>query len=767
MHDLIIPTPEARGRTTPAGRGLRILNVTLRNFLSVGQVTQTIVLTLNPLTLVMGQNLDTATGENAARNGAGKTVLPNAISYGLFGVPLEKIKADNLINNINGKGMLVSIDFEKDGRRYRIERGRKPSIFRFTVDGESPGDTPQDDTQGESRDTQEVINEILGMTPLMFSHIVGLNTSTDPFLKLAAAKQREVIEELLGITVLSQKAEALKEQINGNPARGVLGTKQEIKQQEFEIRTLTEQNGRIERTLTETKLKQKSWAARHQAKLEELRTTAAALAEIDYEAELAVFDAIEAYGRRLAEFEAAEREIERLASASDAESTALLEEANLLRQQARLKRQEMRDPEREAETLRRLIRPYDESLVTRRLEADRSRYRGEIQAVDQDLSRLAAEVERLDAILEAPDALSCSTCGQSLRDGDHRDHVVATVTGDRDAVMNRICTVMASRQRLETALEGLDAEQSRAVVLKEQADTENLRVTAEIETTTAAIVETNKRLESEAKALEKKAKTRSDKSDRIIEQAEALEEQQLAALAEAKAALGPCPTSMFRNRDHVWQARATSEQVAKELAAEEILVNPYDEQVASWQASLIEIDYGRINYLTRLKDHQDALLKLLTDKGSFIRKRIIDQNLAFLNTRLSYHLARLGLPHSVRFLNDLSVEITQFGKDLDYDNLSKGEKNRLIMSLAWSFRDIFEHLKHPINLMLVDELADSGMDPLGVELSFEAMRSMARERGKNILLISHREELISRCEATLLARKEGGFTVYEPDGVAD
>jgi len=157
------------------------------------------------------------------------------------------------------------------------------------------------------------------------------------------------------------------------------------------------------------------------------------------------------------------------------------------------------------------------------------------------------------------------------------------------------------------------------------------------------------------------------------------------------------------------------------------------------------------------------LLKLLTNKDSFIRKKIIDQNLAYLNNRLTYYLDKLGLPHQVVFLNDLAVEITQLGQDLDFDNLSRGERNRLILGLSFAFRDVWESLYQSINLLFIDELIDSGMDTAGVENSIGVLKKMTRERSKNIFLISHKDELVGRVNNVLRVVKENGFTSYATD----
>jgi hypothetical protein len=200
------------------------------------------------------------------------------------------------------------------------------------------------------------------------------------------------------------------------------------------------------------------------------------------------------------------------------------------------------------------------------------------------------------------------------------------------------------------------------------------------------------------------------------------------------------------------------------LADRDAETNPYEEQIQELKNSAIqEINWAPVNELVKLKDHQEFLLKLLTNKDSFIRKKIIDQNLSFLNKRLGYYIDKLGLPHTVIFQNDLTVLITQLGQDLDFDNLSRGERNRLILSMSFAFRDVWENLYQHINLLFVDELIDSGMDSAGVEAGLAVLKKMGRERNKNIYLISHKDELVGRVNNVLRVIKENGFTSYSND----
>ena len=113
-----------------------IKNLTVKNFMSVGQNTQAVDFEQGHLTLVLGANLDLGGDDTGSRNGTGKTTIINALSYALYGQALTNIKKENLINKINGKNMLVTVEFDKGGNTYRIERGRKPNVLRLFVNND-------------------------------------------------------------------------------------------------------------------------------------------------------------------------------------------------------------------------------------------------------------------------------------------------------------------------------------------------------------------------------------------------------------------------------------------------------------------------------------------------------------------------------------------------------------------------------------------------------------------------------------------------------
>ena len=212
------------------------------------------------------------------------------------------------------------------------------------------------------------------------------------------------------------------------------------------------------------------------------------------------------------------------------------------------------------------------------------------------------------------------------------------------------------------------------------------------------------------------------------------------------------------------QHQATLTNLEQQIVSKQAETDPYTEQITEMQQqALQEVLYDTLNELTRLQEHQEFLLKLLTSKDSFIRKKIIEQNLSYLNARLTHYLDRVGLPHTVVFQNDLTVSIEELGRELDFDNLSRGERNRLILSMSWAFRDVFESLYQPINLLFIDEMIDNGLDTQGVENALALLKQMSRERQKSIWLVSHRDELAGRVENILKVVKEGGFTSYNTD----
>ncbi len=575
-------------------------NITLRNFLSIGQVTQAVNFDSKELTLILGENLDL--GGDGARNGTGKTTLIQGLSYVLFGTPINNIRKDNLINRTNAKGMMVTLEFSVNGVDYKIERGRRPNILKFYVDNKE--EECVNDAQGENKETQEHIERAIGMTPDMFKHIVALNTYSEPFLAMKANDQRNVIEQLLGITLLSEKADLIKEQIKQ--------TKDKITEEEYKNKAIEEANKRIQEQIDNLKRRAKLWDVKHDEDLQKLRDDLEELQKIDIDVELQGHKDLTLYNQRKKDH------------------------ADL-----------------------------DKSI---------NRTEEDIAKEEKLLKKTVKELEQLQDH-------KCYACGQDFHDEKHTS------------------------------------------VLKEK--------------------------EKSKKECEKNIK---EYSELLIE------------LKKAKEELGPIgkqPKLYYDTEQEAFQHRSLVDSLVKSIDEKTNDENPYNDQINEMQNQALQtITFDKINEYTRLMDHQKFLLDLLTSKDSFVRKKIIDQNLSYLNARLTHYLDKIGLPHQVVFLNDLSVEITELGRELDFDNLSRGERNRLILGLSFAFRDVWESLYRPINTLFIDELIDSGLDSIGVENSMAILKDMSRNRNKSVWLVSHREELAGRVPSVLKVVKENGFTTY-------
>lgn len=582
---------------------IQFKNLTVKNFMSVGNATQGVNFDRQDLTLVLGENLDL--GGDGSRNGTGKTTIINALSYALYGQALSNIRKDNLVNKTNGKAMMVSVDFEVSGRQFRIERGRKPNVLKFYVNSEQH--TATDESQGDSRETQDEIERVLGMSHDMFKHILALNTYTEAFLSLKSNDQRTIIEQLLGITLLSERADRIKE-LNRE-------TRDAIQQEEFRIRAVQEANKRIEEQIESLRKRQTLWIKKRDEDCATLTQAITDLEHIDIETEVQSHRDLEAYHTK---------------------KTAI-DEAN--------------------------------------------RY---IRQIDADNVKQTRRLSQLKKELEAITAHRCFACGTEIHD-------------------NSLDVARTEKERecRETALQLLVNDTQR------QQHQESLVAIGNLDTV---------------------------------------------------------PTVFYDTLEDALNHKNSLATLKINLANRQAESDPYGEQISDMQGQALQaVTYDALNNLTRLQEHQDFLLKLLTSKDSFVRKKIIDQNLSYLNQRMTHYLDRIGLPHTVKFMNDLSVSIEELGRELDFDNLSRGERTRLILSMSWAFRDVWESLYQPINLLFIDELMDNGLDTQGVENGLALLKKISRERHKSIWLVSHKDELAGRVEHILRVVKENGFTSYNAD----
>jgi len=584
---------------------LKIKSLTLKNFMSFGNVEQNLSFDENILTLILGENRDISNINHTAdeKNGTGKSVICSALSYVLTDKPIGNIRKDKLINNINEKDMSVTVEFEKNGINYKIIRGRKPNILKLYINDED-----FESQQGEVRDTQDEITDIIGMSHELLNMVVIMNGTELPFAQKKLAEQRTVIEELLRITQLSEKSEAIKEHIK------VLS--KQIEMEEFKVKTIKEMNHKTISQLDRLEKMSLRWNKDHDENIENLTETLETLSNIDIENELIIHELID-----------------------------------------------------EIMTV---------NTAIQKLEGEQKR----LNKAKSDISaKISRKQDHLDKALVDKE---CYACGQAI-DENHGDMIE---------------TVKSDIQKLDDEL----------TIIQNDIDT----IVNDL----------------------------SEKYDIVKE-------------------IPDVGTPFYESQREAWAHDDSIKTLTNELERELKKNNPYDEQVSSIrEESLQEVDTTLIEDLDKERQHYEFLHKVLTGKDSFVRKKIIDQSIKFLNSRLKDYIEEIGLPHKVKFESDMSITIEKMGKFYDYDNLSRGQKTRLNLALSFSFRDVFENLHFPINTLMVDEVIDNGLDGAGVDNAIKIMKNISREQNKSVYLISHKEEAKPKANKIMTVVFENSFSSF-------
>ena len=466
--------------------------------MSVGNQTQAVDFSNRQLTLVLGENLDQGGDDSGSRNGTGKTTIINALSYALYGVALTNIKRNNLINKTNGKGMLVTLNFEKNGTKYRVERGRGPNVLKFFIEDQEQEIT--DESQGDSRKTQETIDDLLQMSHTMFKHLVALNTYTEPFLSLKPNDQRAIIEQLLGITILSEKAEQLK--VKQKEVRDG------ITEETARINGIQTANEKVAETISSLKIKSNAWRQQNAKDCEKLQNGIDELESLDIETEIASHETLQTW--------------------------------------------------------------EETDKHKRNLEKERATLESALQQTDRQVTKVTNELESLD------DA-KCHACGQDLHE-EKKEEIKSKLQSEYGETMTYLMEINTKFEKVQEKL-------------------------------------------SEIGELDSK------------------------------------PITFYETAKEAYEHRSNVDNLKQALKSKETESDPYVDQIEELEQTAIqEVNWETVNELTSMQEHQNFLYKLLTNKDSFIRKKIIEQNLAYLNNRLTHYLDKVGLPHTVVFQNDLTVE---------------------------------------------------------------------------------------------------------------
>lgn len=711
---------------------LNIKRITMRNFFSFGNAPQVLELDSTDLSLVLGQNNDASVGDDNAgrRNGVGKSAIIQGIVFGLYGKSIgNDIKIPNLVNKINAKNCEVIIDFEKNGVEYRVERGRSPTYFTFLTLSED--NEVIDESRGEKKDTQEDLNEILGISQLLFEHIVVMNANVEPFLSLSQQKQREMIEELLCITQLTEKANLLKDMYRE--------TKNQADQEKFKIETVTASNKRILQSIESLQLRANEFEQKKTSTIESLVQQLSDYEDIDFTSLFDLASKMEEAIKHNNARTVLENRLAQVAVKHEEYSESLIQKkATVLQSIDELSKFDIAAElalHDELETWNTLDQMLKELNNTKRFKTQ------ELNAATSKVTLISNNIAKAEKHLASLVDNKCPMCENTIQGNHNHETMKKTAEENLTELQSSYESAWHEMNTLTAAVESIEL----------------FDMPAKPVTFYPSL--------SEAKLHEHKLEELKKKSTE--EDVNIYDEELMTLFAELESTEIKEYTETFSTNE-VKDLQRSFDTLVSSLEREQSSQNPFFEQIETLQTnSLQHVDYDEYNKLVKLADHQDYLAKLLMNKDSFVRRRIIDQNISFLNNRLQYWIEKSGSLHTVEFLNDLSVDIDLNGQSYDFKQLSRGERTRVIIALNLAFRDTYESLFQGINLLLVDELLDNGLDTGGIESSWHMLQDLSAVRGKNIFVVSHREELIGRANSILRVVKEDSFSTIEFCDVLD
>lgn len=213
------------------------------------------------------------------------------------------------------------------------------------------------------------------------------------------------------------------------------------------------------------------------------------------------------------------------------------------------------------------------------------------------------------------------------------------------------------------------------------------------------------------------------------------------------------------NIDQLVKLSSDQASINQRIADMSEAVNPHLESLDELESLVLpDIDYTEIEELETLLIHQEFLLKLLTKKDSFIRKALLDKSIPYLNSQLKHYLISLGLPHSVTFTHEMTASISRFGTQLDFGNLSTGQRARVNLALSFAFRNVLQNLHSSVNVCMLDEVFDFGLDAAGVQLAVKLVKQKTREENLSMYIISHREEVATLFDRVMKVEFSKGFS---------
>jgi len=708
--------------------------VTLQNFLSYGNDKATLELQRKNPTLITGINHDASINGEMDSNGCGKSSLLMAITFALYdqALGMESLKKDGLINNINKKDLLVEFEFKVREDEFKISRYRKNKAMGgngVKIEKNGKDITPDSISNANSY----IAEEIIRVPYEIFSRIITYAANEESFLKMPLAKQREVIEELFSYTELSKKADTLKEQIKSSKIdlKYAIDSNEEIKVEHI----------KHERSLREAKQNIDEWDSQHKKEIGSVEKLIEDYQQFDFDQEEVLIGEIESHHKITSELENTIRVKER-------ELHMLTEEQERFTSYDNNKAKKMATLEVELEK----YQEYSEVELVNQIKLFKQlEYSKEfVQTKNNKLKEIEKsqdmELETLEQLETEQSSLrdsKCPYCSQEYKDAVEKLEQISEEIGK---INTTVRASLKSSKKLEVEIVELTEDiqnTSKLLYFDTPTDVEKYSNTRD------RTLETISTLTSEENPLVDRTKEIEVLSVEIEELGTNL----------VKHSIKTFNTPTFESLKELFEVKGKLNSAIEKKGFLEEQENPYEKSLeALANFEIKESKSEEIVELEKIIKHQEFLLKLLTKKDSFVRKALMDKYLPFLNERLRYYLGTMGLPHKAHFISDLSMEISQFDREISFTNLSSGQKARINIALSLAFRDVLQSKHNFINLYILDECLDVGLSNVGVRKTVKLIKEVADSNNLSMFIISHRDEIKDSFKDQVHIELKNGFS---------
>lgn len=720
---------------------IKLLHISFRNFISYGNNLSEIDLNFNKPILITGKNYDSTINGQIDSNGAGKTTILNAICYALYDRSLTTTDKNKLINNINNKNLYVSLIFQKNDLFYKIERYRKNKqmggdgvkiISSITNDFAEYTDCTLDSMSN----TNTFIESLIEMPFELFIRVVVFKASHTSFLNLKAEQQREIVEELFSLTELSEKAETLKESIKNDKMS--LNTLTAVNQK------ILENNTRISNNIAMLLKNVNDWDATHELNISKLQHRANELVNIDFYAEFEKFN-----------------QLNTLISDVEKYKTKLLS----ITREYDIKKSEkqkydiwMQRQHNDMQGLEEFINSIDSTIFDKDLNIlckldelynNMSESQTQLTNLTTNLKKITDNKSLKTNELNKLNESQCPYCNQHFVS----NQKIQNVTQDLININNDITTHDDKINELNTNITLLNNQinnyknglkyQSLSLLNKEKQLYESA-----ISKLTDLKAQFNPFSDIPENVISEDFKQITSYND-IIKNIE----NKINNITN---------TLKYKDRDVIIKMESELQNIHLNIINVKNETNPFI--LLYKKACLESIEDDNTPAITEMNsqiEHKEFLLKLLTKKDSFIRKALLSKNLNFINSRLKYYLDRIGLPHRVAFNEEMGVSISQFKNEISYEMLSDGQKARVNLALAFSFRDVLQHRYGCIDFCILDECLDIGLGNVGVQSAAKMIKTIALEQKLSMFIISHRDEVMTMFDDKLNVEMRNGMSIIK------